>query len=51
MAATVDARDVIGEATLGDLEAPCGASSYDQPTPATTRPARSGTPPTTGAPR
>jgi hypothetical protein len=51
MAATANGREVIGEATLGELEATYGVNWYGRPTRPTTRPARSGTPPTTGAPR
>jgi hypothetical protein len=51
MAATVDTREVIGEATLGELEDTRRGSCCDRPTPATTRPARSGTPPTTSTRR
>jgi hypothetical protein len=51
MTATTNARDVLGEATLGELEATLRASWYDRPIRPTTRPVPSGTPPTTDGPR
>jgi hypothetical protein len=51
MAATVGAREVIGEATLGELEGTLRGQLVGPATRTTTGPARSGTPPTTGARR
>ena len=47
MAATANAREVIGEATLGELESTLRGRLIRHPTRTTTRPGWCGTPPTT----